>query len=112
MRIFVFIYGDLDCYRAVLAEELWECEAKKPLHKLLWIGLSDKGKRWLELRGHEINVQVAVALYHKSEQGYRYKEALALTRYKGFEDLELEQIIEQMKAVKQFAIIEARNYIK
>ena len=109
--IFVFIYGDLDCYRAVLAEELWECEAKKPLHKLLWVGLTDEGKRWLELRGHEVNTQVAVKVYKVNEITYRLEQAKALKKYyKEFSGQNAVKIAKSMKDLREFAIKESKSY--
>ena len=94
--LYVQMDPDAPMYKAVLAQEIYEC-----LYKVDPINLirsrTTKGQRDMELMGHEVEVQAAVMLYGVKEAQYRRAEASAMqTGYDCFKGMELPEIVDAM----------------
>lgn len=72
----IWIDPDQKNYKAVLAQETYECETRKWLYNLAKWWLFDDYKRILEATGQEIEVQVFISLNKgASETNYRRLQA-------------------------------------
>jgi hypothetical protein len=94
--LYVQMDPDAPMYKAVLAQEIYEC-----LYKVNPINLirsrTTKGQREMELMGHEVEVQAAVMLYGVKEAQYRRAEASAMQGwYECFKGMELPEIVDGM----------------
>lgn len=101
---FVAMNTGCDYRQAVRAQELYESEVKRWIPVFLYTR-THAGQRWLELMGHEIEVQKAVREYGVNEHDYRLKEASSmLYGYEGFRAWGIDQIYQGMLKNKQKAL--------
>ena len=96
----VVVDRDAPFRAAVLAQELYEAEAKRDPIRAVEVRLDHSAERKLEIAGHEVEVQAAVLLYGQDEDAYRAKEAASMHRgYDGlFRDMPGAEIIAAMEA--------------
>lgn len=103
--LFIVIREDIEHFNAVLDQEMFECEQKKWIHKMIYCSYTKQGQKKLELMGHEIEVQSAVLHYGVDEEVYRKKEAESMRAgYKVFSLDKVSEIESGMKFYKKYAI--------
>jgi len=95
---------------AVWAQEFYEAQLKLNPVNTLKVVFSSDFRRDMEIMGHEIEVQAAVAIYDVNEEVYRSKEARDLTRYDEFRDKKMTR--EQVYALMENVRLEARKFVK
>ena len=76
----VVIHPDAPFKAAVVAQEYYEARAKLNPLTLLRTRLSKSARRDMEITGHEIEVQAAVAFYDADEGAYRAREVAQMHR--------------------------------
>ena len=101
----VVIDPDVPFRAAVLAQELYEAEAKRDPVRAIEVRLDSSAERKLEITGHEVEVQAAALIYGQDEAAYRAKEAASMHRGYGglFRDMPVAEIIAAMEARKPTA---------
>lgn len=86
-------------YRAAhMAQEWKEARMKYPPWIGIWVRFSSSGKRYVELMGHECEVQAVMILYNVDQDEYRREEAQRMKDlYSIFHKWDAEKIIKKMK---------------
>ena len=92
--LFIWIDHHQVYYEAVLAQEVYECEARKWLYNLFKWYVSFDYKREVELMGQAIEIVIAVnGMQSKSAKAYLQKQAWTLsTKYKQFNSYTQHQV--------------------
>jgi hypothetical protein len=85
--------------RSVLAQEMYESGYKLNPINLVRTRISRSDQRKMELMGHEVEVQAAVAFYGVNEADHRLNEARAMyAGYEGlFKDMPSDEIVGEME---------------
>ena len=95
-------------YHTIWAQEKYELEHKRASFKNFFAYAFNKEFRQeIEIMGHEIEVQVAVQ-WGEDEARYRANEAFAISTYKQFKGVSVENITRRLEA----ASIDAQRWIE
>lgn len=111
---FVLMTRRLPYSAAIWAQEAYEATLKlNPIVFLRMLFDSKNMRQYMEIRGHEIEVQAAIKFYGASEYSYRNSEVQALKRYyPEFKDRSLDWIENEMYAVSDWAKDWVENHSK
>ena len=95
---------------AVWAQEYYEAKLKlNPANTIKFV-FSAGFRRDMEILGHEIEVQAAVAIYRVDEEDYRRKESEDLAKYDDFKDKNMKP--KQIYVLMENVTAEASRFVK